>query len=65
MLRLNTASHNGDDGIDADSAMLTIDHNVAERNKDLGIEAVPGVSDGGANTSRFNGNAAQCAGVRC
>lgn len=65
VLRRNTASHNGDDGIDADSALLTIEHNTAERNQDLGIEAVPGVTDGGGNTARFNGNAAGCAGVRC
>ena len=63
MLRRNTASHNGDDGIDADSALLTIERNTTERNQDLGIEAVPGVTDGGGNTARFNGNAAQCAGV--
>jgi parallel beta-helix repeat protein len=64
-LRRNTANHNGDDGIDADSALVVIGANVTERNSDLGIEAVAGVTDAGANGARWNGNAAECAGIAC
>ena len=35
------------------------------RNGDLGIGAVAGVIDGGANRAAGNGNLAQCAGVIC
>ena len=41
-VRRNTASHNGDDGIDADSGLVLLEQNTAERNADLGIETVPG-----------------------
>ena len=41
-IRRNTTNHNGDDGIDADSGLLTIESNIAEHNADLGIEAVAG-----------------------
>ena len=61
----NTANHNGDDGIDADSGLLTIEHNITEHNADLGIEAAAGVTDGGGNKAVTNGNLAQCAGVEC
>ena len=61
----NTANHNGDDGIDADSGLLAIEHNIAEHNTDLGIEAAAGVTDGGGNKAVTNGNVAQCAGVEC
>ena len=64
-IRNNTANHNGDDGIDADSGPLTIEDNITEHNADLGIEAVPGVTDGGGNKAVTNGNLAQCAGVVC
>ena len=64
-IRHNTANHNGDDGIDADTALLTIEQNIAEHNTDLGIEAVAGVTDGGGNLATSNGNLAQCAGVEC
>jgi parallel beta-helix repeat protein len=39
---------------------VTLTRNTANRNKGLGIEAVPGVIDGGGNHARHNGNAAQC-----
>jgi hypothetical protein len=39
--------------------------NVANDNADLGIEAVPGVKDGGGNQASGNGNPAQCVGVVC
>jgi parallel beta-helix repeat protein len=61
----NTASGNGDDGIDADSVRTTITQNIANDNGDLGIEAALGVTDGGNNKARGNGNPAQCVGVSC
>jgi parallel beta-helix repeat protein len=64
-IRNNTANHNGDDGIDADSGPLRIADNITEHNADLGIEAVAGVTDGGGNKAVTNGNMAQCAGVVC
>jgi hypothetical protein len=39
--------------------------NVAVRNDDLGIEAVPGVTDGGGNHAAANGNPTQCTNVAC
>jgi len=32
---------------------------------DLGIEAVPGVTDGGGNHAAANGNPAQCVNLAC
>ena len=54
-----------DDGIDVESPATTITRNRAYRNRDLGIEAVAGVTDGGGNKARGNGNRLQCTGVRC
>jgi hypothetical protein len=48
----NRAIGNGDDGIDVDAPATTLTHNIANHNHDLGIEAVPGVIDGGGNTPR-------------
>jgi parallel beta-helix repeat protein len=58
-------NQNGDHGIDVENAATTITRNTANENADLGIEAVAGVSDGGGNRARGNGNAAQCMGVVC
>jgi parallel beta-helix repeat protein len=54
-----------DDGIDVDSPATTLTRNVAVHNGDLGIEAVPGVIDGGGNHAAANGNPAQCTNVDC
>jgi hypothetical protein len=35
------------------------------RNGDLGIEAVPGVIDGGGNHAHGNGNPGQCTNISC
>ncbi len=43
----------------------TIARNKANNNADLGIEAVPGVTDGGGNKASGNGNPAQCVNVQC
>jgi parallel beta-helix repeat protein len=61
----NTATGAGDDGIDVDSAATTLTRNGAFRNHDLGIEAVPGVTDGGGNQAAGNGNPLQCTSVFC
>jgi parallel beta-helix repeat protein len=64
-LALNLAAGAGDDGIDADSAATTLWANLALANHDLGIEAVPGVTDRGGNRAARNGNPAQCSVVSC
>lgn len=61
----NTVVGAGDDGIDVRSRLTTISGNVALRNHDLGIEAVPGVIDGGGNHAAANGNRQQCTNVTC
>jgi large repetitive protein len=62
----NTATNNrGDDGIDVDDPDTIITGNTANFNVDLGIEAVPGVTDGGGNEAEGNGNSAQCLNVVC
>lgn len=61
----NIAVGAGDDGIDVDSPATTLTGNLAIHNGDLGIEAAPGVSDGGGNKARANGNRAQCTNVAC
>ena len=48
------------DGLVIGARGITVD-----LNGDLGIEAVPGVTDGGGNRARHNGNVAQCTGVAC
>ena len=65
LLKANVTTRTGDDGIDVDSPATTITANVANNNEDLGIEAVAGVTDGGGNRARGNGDPAQCVGVRC
>jgi hypothetical protein len=65
LLKANVTTRNGDDGIDVESPATTITANLANDNTDLGIEAVPGVTDGGGNRASGNGNPAQCVGVAC
>jgi parallel beta-helix repeat protein len=65
LVRGNIVAFAGDDGIDARNPSTTLSGNVAIRNRDLGIEAVPGVTDGGRNRAVANGNAQQCTNVSC
>lgn len=65
LLKRNTATHNRDDGIDVSDPTAVLISNVADHNGDLGIEAVAGVTDRGANKASGNGNAAQCVNVTC
>jgi hypothetical protein len=61
----NRAIGNGDDGIDVDAPATTLTRNIANHNHDLGIEAVPGVIDGGGNHAAANGNPVQCTNIDC
>jgi parallel beta-helix repeat protein len=61
----NRGNDNTDDGFDIRSASTTVTKNTANRNHDLGIEAVPGVTDGGGNKASGNGNPLQCTNVFC
>jgi hypothetical protein len=65
LLEGNIAIGAGGDGVHADSSTTTLTRNVLLRNGDFGIEAVPGVIDGGGNRARGNGNPAQCLNVAC
>jgi len=65
VVKANLASRAAADGINVAAAGTLVALNVAVRNGDLGIEAVPGVRDGGGNRASANGNPAQCAGVTC
>jgi hypothetical protein len=65
VVKANIASRSATDGINVAAAGTTIALNLAIRNADLGIEAVPGVRDGGGNRASGNGNPAQCVGVSC
>jgi parallel beta-helix repeat protein len=61
----NAVSGHYDDGMDVRAPGTVVRATVANRNRVLGIRAVPGVVDGGANRARENGDPAQCVGVRC
>jgi parallel beta-helix repeat protein len=65
VMRGNLVSRAGHDGIRTDSAATVLTLNAAFFNHDLGIQAVPGVTDGGGNQARYNGDPAQCVGVAC
>ena len=65
LLEGNIAIGAGDDGIDVKSSATTVTRNLALHNGDLGIGAVPGVTDGGGNRAAANGNPAQCTNVAC
>jgi hypothetical protein len=61
----NRVFANGDDGIDVDRAGNEVTANRARANADWGIEAVPGVIDGGRNFAHKNGQPGQCLEIRC
>jgi nitrous oxidase accessory protein NosD len=65
LLRHNSARHSQDDGFDVDDRTAKLSRNRADRNGDLGIEAVRGVNDGGGNVARHNGDRRQCVNVKC
>jgi hypothetical protein len=53
------------DGIRLDSPGVVVRRNRADYNGEWGINAVPGVVDGGKNRARGNGDPAQCLNVAC
>jgi parallel beta-helix repeat protein len=67
----NVATMNGDDGIEIGEGgaipgySVVLTRNTANDNGDFGIEAVPGVTDGGGNKASDNGNPLQCLNVFC
>src|SRR6266540_870803 len=61
----NVATDAFDDGIDVDAPGTLIRRNIANDNRDFGIEAVEGVIDGGGNRASGNGNPLQCLNVFC
>jgi parallel beta-helix repeat protein len=65
LLKGNIAIGAGDDGFDVRSRSAKLTSNRAVRNADLGIEAVPGVIDGGGNRASGNGSPLQCTNVFC
>jgi len=64
-LKRNVAVGAGDDGFDVNSRSANLTRNRALRNRDLGIEAVRGVRDGGGNKASGNGDARQCTNIVC
>jgi parallel beta-helix repeat protein len=64
-LKRNVAVGAGDDGFDVESRSARLTRNDARRNRDLGIEAVRGVHDGGGNVARHNGDLRQCTTIAC
>jgi parallel beta-helix repeat protein len=65
VMRGNLVRRAGHDGIRTDSAAAVLTRNAAFFNHDLGIDAEPGVTDGGGNRAHHNGDPAQCVGVSC
>jgi parallel beta-helix repeat protein len=65
LLERNIAIHSGDDGLDIQSPGTTLTRNVTNRNHDLGIEAIPGVTDAGGNKAHANGDPRQCTHISC
>jgi parallel beta-helix repeat protein len=65
LLSRNRANRNGADGILVGDATAVLSHNIANYNVGFGIEAVPGVIDGGGNRAFGNGNPVQCLNVVC
>ena len=64
-LKRNLAVGTRRDGFDVQSRPAKLTRNEARRNRDLGIEAVRGVHDGGGNVARHNGDLRQCTNIVC
>lgn len=65
ILRQNFARGVGDDGFRVQSRTSKLMDNRAIGNGDLGIRAVEGVTDGGGNVARRNGDSRQCVNISC
>jgi hypothetical protein len=64
LLERKRTGANGHDGIEVDAAGPTVTRNTANENHEFGIDAVPGVVDGGGNRASGNGNP-ECLNVLC
>ena len=65
LLDRNLARDAGEDGFGVDSRRTKLTRNRAVHNDDLGIAAVRGVTDGGGNIARHNGDPRQCTHIVC
>jgi hypothetical protein len=65
ILEANLVIGSGHDGINVARAATTVTRNLALRNANLGIEAIPGVADGGGNHAFGNGNPLECINIAC
>jgi parallel beta-helix repeat protein len=65
LLNRNLARDAGGDGFGVDSRRTKLIRNRAVHNADLGIDAVRGVTDGGGNIARHNGDRRQCTHIAC
>ena len=65
LLKRNHIRRSGDDGFDVRRASTTLTENRANANRDLGVDAVKGVTDGGGNRAQRNGGPHQCRNLFC
>jgi parallel beta-helix repeat protein len=65
VVEANLIIGSGNDGINIARAATTVTRNLALHNANLGIEAIPGVIDGGGNRAFANGNPLQCINIAC
>jgi len=65
VVEANLIIGSGNDGIKIARAATTLTRNLALHNANLGIEAMPGVTDGGGNHAYGNGNPLQCINITC
>jgi hypothetical protein len=61
----NVVVENGHDGIENGDATATLARNIAIANQALGIESVPGATDGGGNRAAANGDPLECTVIAC
>jgi parallel beta-helix repeat protein len=65
VVEANLIIRSGNDGIKIARAATTLTRNLALHNANLGIEAMPGVTDGGGNHAYGNGTPLQCINITC
>ena len=65
VLKGNVAVGATDDGFRVRNRSTKLTRNRAVRNGELGIQAVPGVIDGGGNRANGNGDPRQCTNIAC
>jgi hypothetical protein len=65
LVKRNLVAGSGDDGFDVKNPTTKLTANRALRNAKLGIQAVGGVIDAGANVAHGNGDRRQCTHISC